>query len=401
MRKHTQVPAAERTLRILELVRSSPQGLSAGVIGETLSIPRSALYALLGTLKRMDYLAQEGPRQPYRSGPRMEALSRSAPTGSDLLLRAFHEETRVHAPEETLSLSLLNGEEVVFLAEAPSGQAVRAAVPIGHHEPAREHPAGLVLLADRRNQAGPELSEIAAFLETVRSQASVSAERDDLVMLAVPVCPNGYGAEAALCVHIPRFRWRPEARPRLLGALRETAARISYRLGASTYLPYGAARPHTLGPSTAMPPQELEEFLRGPWTARLACVRPDGSPHVVPIWYEWREGAFLIAAWPGSAWAHFVHRNPAVALTIDEPWPPLRRVLVRGRAHPPTPGALREGVEGLRRRLSARYLGPGDGPAVLPEQDAGWRLFTVQPDDLIARRETLAEGLDRIPYARS
>ena len=32
---------------------------------------------------------------------------------------------------------------------------------------------------------------------------------------------------------------------------------------------------------------DVEEFLRGAQVAALSTVRPDGRPHVVPVWYEW------------------------------------------------------------------------------------------------------------------
>jgi len=136
-----------------------------------------------------------------------------------------------------------------------------------------------------------------------------------------------------------------------------------------------------------MPEAELHTFLDGPWAARLACIRPDGSPHVVPVWYEWRDATFLVAAWPGSAWADFVTQNPAVALTIDEPWPPLRRILVRGQAHILVPESIPGGIEGLRTRISARYLGApvqsGDVPA------PAWKAFRIPPAKMIAHREQL------------
>ena len=38
-----------------------------------------------------------------------------------------------------------------------------------------------------------------------------------------------------------------------------------------------------------MSKKEIDEFLSEPWIARLACIKPDGSPFVVPVWYHWDE----------------------------------------------------------------------------------------------------------------
>ena len=32
---------------------------------------------------------------------------------------------------------------------------------------------------------------------------------------------------------------------------------------------------------------EMDAFLAGPWLARVACLKPDGAPYVVPVWYHW------------------------------------------------------------------------------------------------------------------
>jgi hypothetical protein len=136
-----------------------------------------------------------------------------------------------------------------------------------------------------------------------------------------------------------------------------------------------------------MTEEELRIFLDGPWAARLACIRPDGSPHVVPIWYEWRDAIFFIAAWPGSVWADFVTQNPAVALTIDEPWPPMRRVLVRGQAQPLASDNIPGGIEGLCARLNARYLGAPVQSTNVDELRTAWKAFRIPPVKIIAHRE--------------
>jgi hypothetical protein len=303
---------------------------------------------------------------------------RPRPPGANTLIPAFYEETAHHPPPETLALAVLRDAEVLIIAEAASRQTVRSALPVGQRAPAAEHPAGHVLLAGQRAPA----PEDAAQLDEVRRQHVARSAQGDAVTLAVPICPDGQHPTAALVAGVPAFRWEQAKAQGLLPTLREIAARLSHRLGALTYLPYGAAQARQLGPGVAMADDELHAFLAGPWAARLACVRPDGAPHVVPVWHEWRDAAFWVMAWPGSQWAAFVTRRPTVALTIDEPWPPLRRVLVRGTAEPLAPEAVPDGIAGLYRRLSTRYLG-----APAPFQGQGWQVFCIPPTDIVARRE--------------
>jgi DNA-binding IclR family transcriptional regulator len=389
---HRHVPASIRTLHILESLAAEPGGLSAGQLAETLEIPHSALHALLNTLKAQGYIVQAGVRQPYRIGPRAQALGQARPTGINALANAFYEETMRHPPTETLALATLADTDVLILAEAPSTQTVRCAIPVGQRLPAVAHPAGLALLAGLtpsglEHAVGQPATELHSTLQQTRRQTMARSADDDAVTLAVPICPDGQRPEAALLASIPAFRWDTAREATLLSDLREMAARLSYRLGALSYTPYGAAQPHPHGASIPMPEAELRAFLDGPWAARLACIRPDGSPHVVPVWYEWRDATFLVAAWPGSAWADFVTQNPAVALTIDEPWPPLRRILVRGQAQVLVPDSIPGGIEGLRARINARYLGApvqsGDVPATT------WKAFRIPPAKMIAHREQL------------
>lgn len=392
MEYHQHVPASIRTLRILEMLAAEPAGLTASQLAAALDIPHSALHALLNTLKTTGYIVQPGKRQPYHVGPRAQALGQSRPTGANALLLAFYEETARQPPQETLALAALNNADIVILAEAPSAQTVRSAIPVGQRLNAVAHPAGWVLLA---GLVGPALERALAQyaedarepVERARRQTLARYADQDAVTLAVPVCPDGQRPEAALLTSIPAFRWDAAREETLLRDLREMAARLSYRLGALTYTPYGAAQPQPYGPSIPMPAAELRAFLDGPWAARLACIRPDGSPHVVPVWYEWRDATFLVAAWPGSAWADFVTQNPAVALTIDEPWPPLRRILVRGQAQPLAPESVPGGIEGLRARINARYLGAPVQASAVPA--AAWKAFRIPPAKMIAHREQL------------
>ncbi len=386
------VPAAVRTVRILELLATSPEGLTAGQLAAALAIPHSALHALLNTLKELDYIQQAGPRLPYHLGAGARALQAPRPLGDAALIFAFHEEATRHTPEETLALGVLDDADVVILAEAPCPQTVRSVIPAGHRAEAVGHPAGLILLAGLSDLALARsvprpANDLPGVLQDVRQQTLARRAYAEVVTLAVPICPDGQHPEAALLFSIPVFRWNELREHALIRALREIAARISYRLGAPTYLPYGVARPHRLGTSGPLPPAELAPFLNGPWAARLACIRPDGTPHIVTVWYEWDGAAFLMIAWPGSSWAECVMTNPAVALTVAEPWPPLRRVLARGKARVLAPDALPGGLDGLYRRLSVRYLGAAAETILPVSYGAGWQAFSVTPAELEAEME--------------
>lgn len=100
-------------------------------------------------------------------------------------------------------------------------------------------------------------------------------------------------------------------------------------------------------------------FVRKPRIAVLATVRPDGSPHVTPVWYRYDEaGDFLVMVDRGSQKQRNIERDPRVELCIDDrERPPYHTVIVRGRAlievEPPS-------FED-RLALAVRYLGESAG----------------------------------------
>jgi len=82
----------------------------------------------------------------------------------------------------------------------------------------------------------------------------------------------------------------------------------------------------------AMSKEEIDEFLAEPFIARLACLKPDGSPYVVPAWYHWDGLSFWFVARERSVWAHYLALDPRVSVVVDEPVPPIRKVMVEGTA---------------------------------------------------------------------
>jgi PPOX class probable F420-dependent enzyme len=103
-------------------------------------------------------------------------------------------------------------------------------------------------------------------------------------------------------------------------------------------------------------------LLSGPNLARLAYVGLDGRPRVVPIWFAYRDGEFLMVTGPKADKVPALQRNPAVALTIDSSTPPYHVLLVQGDAAvEATVGMAEEYPAIVERYLGAateRYLAP-------------------------------------------
>jgi PPOX class probable F420-dependent enzyme len=59
------------------------------------------------------------------------------------------------------------------------------------------------------------------------------------------------------------------------------------------------------------------ERLRAEEILWLASVRPDGRPHLVPVWFLWEGETILIFSKPENQKVRNLRRNPAVSVSLD------------------------------------------------------------------------------------
>lgn len=89
-----------------------------------------------------------------------------------------------------------------------------------------------------------------------------------------------------------------------------------------------------------------EETLERLWTklaAAEACwfgtVRPDGRPHLAPIWHACHAGKIFVVSQPDAVRARNIAQNPAVTISLPDP---MNALIVEGaaRAAPEAEAAL-------------------------------------------------------------
>lgn len=109
-----------------------------------------------------------------------------------------------------------------------------------------------------------------------------------------------------------------------------------------------------LGTGRALTPTGLHAFLTETKIfVKIGTTGPDGWPSVNPAWYEYDGECFWLVTKELAGFCQNMRRDPRVSLLIDNPEPPYRRVMVRGRAE----FVDADWVE-LARRMVLRYLGP-------------------------------------------
>lgn len=359
------VPAAGRTLGLLELLMVNPRGLTPQECVDQLEISRSTLFELLQTLKVLGYVEQAHARGRYRPGPRLLAWRGTRMSDPQELLTALYQEAASSPLDETLAVAVSNPPYILILGQKESSQRVRIAYEPNQQFDPEETAAGAILT--------PTPSE------TVRSMGIHMKVGFDSMELAIPICEDGHTPIAALLLSAPKYRHSIEEMLGFVEALRQMAARLSYRMGASIYAPYQGPPLSKIEPTTPLSESELKIFLQGPWAASLACIRPDGIPHVIPIWHEFDGADFYVAAWSGSKWADYILDNPLVSLTIDEPWPPHRRVLAHGTAKLLGEKDIPQGLPALLDRLTRRFLGQSLSPDLAARP---WRAFRISVDQV-------------------
>jgi PPOX class probable F420-dependent enzyme len=101
-----------------------------------------------------------------------------------------------------------------------------------------------------------------------------------------------------------------------------------------------------------MTPEQMAEFLERPLVAVMVTLRADGSPHAIPVWYEYRNGEFIVFTSDTFVRVKNLRRDNRAAITISTHEEPYMYVSAEG---PVT--ITPEGVAETGLSISARYMG--------------------------------------------
>ena len=137
-----------------------------------------------------------------------------------------------------------------------------------------------------------------------------------------------------------------------------------------------------------------QSLLTSTIPARLAYTWTDGTPRVVPIWFDWNGTQIVFGSPPRAPKLRALTNGAPVAVTIDSNEWPYHVLSIRGTAQI-------EDVEGVTREYAAatrRYFGDELGQAWVDQFPAGYRMWRI------AVTPTWANVLDfetRFPSAMS
>ncbi len=107
---------------------------------------------------------------------------------------------------------------------------------------------------------------------------------------------------------------------------------------------------------------EVDELLAEPLVSHLVTVRPDGRPHVAPVWFIWQGGHALAMVGEEAVKVGNLRRNPVASLSVASPDRPYRYVVLEGEGD-----VTKENLAQVVQDICLRYDGPERGPVYAQE----------------------------------
>lgn len=235
--------------RVVELLARAGEPLRLSAMAEQLGLQKSNVHRLLATLTDLGYVMREAGTGRYMLTLRVWEL------GASVL--AMHPAKRAAAPymqelhkatNETVSLTVLDGDDVLYLDKINSPRPLRFSTRPGSRVPAALTAAGRAMLSREpaareiveRNAAGQagqtsiDVESVLADLDAIRHNGyafSESALTAGLFAVAAPILGRNDRAAAALSVSAPVERLGEERVREIREAVLNTCARIVEAVG--------------------------------------------------------------------------------------------------------------------------------------------------------------------------
>ena len=134
--------------------------------------------------------------------------------------------------------------------------------------------------------------------------------------------------------------------------------------------------------SSTLAASRIHRFLETEPVVWMSTVRPDGTPHIVPIWFWWDGEAMLVFSKPGAQKVRNLRANPSVMLALGDAEADFDVGLLEGRADlldRPTGDVL---PAGHLAKYAARLRAIGVTPEVYAETYS--QVIRIVPADFLA-----------------
>ena len=242
------VQSIERAFDLLEMLADAGGALGLSELSAVSGLPLPTVHRLMRTLVNRGYVRQEASRR-YSLGSRLIWLGETSSRLLGTWLRPFLAQL-VRETGETANLAMLDGDEVVYLAQVPSPHSMRMFTEPGRRVQLHCTAVGKALLAQLppdqarallQRDAMPAYTPttitdpdlLIAHLEVIRKQGYAIDEGEQEVgvrcfAVAIPDAP----APLAISTSGPQARMTDDAAARIVPALKLTAIEMSATIAA-------------------------------------------------------------------------------------------------------------------------------------------------------------------------
>ncbi|MCX2924483.1 IclR family transcriptional regulator [Streptomyces sp. NEAU-W12] len=237
------VQSLERAFDLLERMADAGGEVGLSELSASSGLPLPTIHRLMRTLVTCGYVRQQ-PNRRYALGPRLIRLGES----SSRLLGTWarpHLARLVEETGETANMALLDGDEVVYVAQAPSKHSVRMFTEVGRRVLPHSTGVGKALLAGfppqevrallartgmpaatDRTITTPE-GFLAALEEVRRRGYAVDDNEQEIGVRCLAVSVPGSPTPAALSISGPAGRVTKAATERIVPVLQQVATELS------------------------------------------------------------------------------------------------------------------------------------------------------------------------------
>ena len=239
--------AVSRAFSVLELLALEEEPIRLSAIALRLGMQKSTVHRILSTLSGLGYVQQEAQTGCYQATLRLWELgsgliaNHPVKRAAAVFMQQLHQSTR-----ETVSLTVLSGDDVLYLDKLVSPRPIRFTSRVGSRAPAPLTAGGKAILAHepdaraiirRARQRIQETRRVAVEalvreLAVVRRDGYASSSfRPGLVSFAAPIMARDGRAAAALSVSAPESRLSDSKRESIVEQLLSTCAAIAEGVG--------------------------------------------------------------------------------------------------------------------------------------------------------------------------
>lgn len=251
-REQKLVPALEKGARILDIVARSRQSLTLSEISRELGMARSSVHGLCTTLIYLNLLLKR-PDQSYQLGPHVMRWANAFARKSDVAAEfAAIWDQGTQLPGATITLSVLEGSDVVYIGARNSDMTPNFNFRIGMHLPAAFTATGKSflsymsdfevrrLLAERFPEpitpySVDNIDSLIEELHACRERGySIDNQQvsEGMVCFAASVLDSQNRPIAGVAVSLPKGEYSQEEEARIIRNVKDIANTISVRLGA-------------------------------------------------------------------------------------------------------------------------------------------------------------------------